>query len=80
MTFCRQITRALGEVEEDGGGVGILSMISQLAFEDTDKPLLSMKKTLYIYIYSPLPPLHIYIYIYMGEREKGMLLLASGKE
>ena len=66
MTFCRQITRALGEVEEDGGGVGILSMISQLAFEDTDKPLLSMKKT--IYIYSPLPPLHIYIY--GGERKR----------
>ena len=76
MTFCRQITRALGEVEEDGGGVGILSMISQLAFEDTDKPLLSMKKTLYIYIPLSLP----FIYIYMGEREKGMLLLASGKE
>ena len=60
--------------DEDGGCLfylfllGILPMVSELAFEDTDKPLLSMKKTLYIY--SPLPPLHIYIYIYGGERKR----------
>ena len=64
--------------DEDGGCLfylfllGTLPMVSELAFEDTDKPLLSMKKT-YIYIYihhtmlfsSPSPS-----YIYGGERKK----------